>query len=238
MPVAVHAARVLLNGVLTSPPSPAGVIVLLDAAVPGGFDGGDLGDRQAAAALVRAGFAALQLDLLARDERTAERRARCLQRDIPALSERLEGVLAWLAAHPDLREAPIGLFGADTGAAAALVVAARVPAVRAIVSRCGRPDLAYSVLPEILCPTLWIVDGADTELLDVHHRALRRISANARLHVVPGAGRPLDAPGVLEDEMRLAAAWFREHLARSMHDHGSWKGSTTDAKQGSSSRAR
>lgn len=238
VPVAVHAARVLLDGELTSLSSPAGVVVLVDAAVPGGLDAGDPGDRQAAAALVRAGFATLRLDLLARDERTAERRARSLQRDIPALAERLEGAIAWLAAHPDLRDAPIGLFGAGTGAAAALVVAARVPAVRAVVSRCGRPDLAYGVLPEILCPTLWIVDDADAELLDVHHRALRRISANARLQVVPGAGRPLDAPGALDDAMRLAAAWFRDHLARSMHDHGSWKGSTIDAKQGSSSRAR
>jgi putative phosphoribosyl transferase len=242
-PVAVQAALVLLSGELTSPPGPEGVVVLADAAIPGGLEASD---HQAAAALARAGFATLELDLLARDERAAEGRARLLQHDVPALAERLEGALAWLAAHPDLRQAPVGLFGADTGAAAALVVAARVPAVRAIVSRGGRPDLAHDVLREIRCPTLWIIGGADTELLDAHHRALRRIGANARLHVVSGAGRLLEGlgdglgegPGALDDALRASAAWFREHLARSMHEPGAWTGSTTDAKQGSSWRAR
>jgi putative phosphoribosyl transferase len=109
--------------------------------------------------------------------------------------------------------------------------------VGAIVSRDGRPDLAHDVLREILCPTLWIVGGASSELLDVHHRALRRFSANARLHVVPGAGPDLDENGAADDALRLASGWFREHLARSMQNRPSWRSSTIDAKQGSSSPA-
>jgi pimeloyl-ACP methyl ester carboxylesterase len=234
-PIAVRVGRASLSGELTSPPRPVGVVVLADASVPGALASGH---REAAAALVRAGFATLQLDLLTRAESLAELGARTLQRDIPALADRLERALASLADHEDLRALPIGLFGADTGAAAALVVAARTPAVQAIVSRCGRPDLAYGVLRTIMCPTLWIVGGADAELLDLHHQALRRISANARLHVVPGVGRRLDAPGAHDDALRLAAGWFREHLARPMQRSRPWTGFMTDAKQGSSSRAR
>jgi putative phosphoribosyl transferase len=232
-PVAVPVGDVSLPGELTSPTIPAGVIVVADESVPGAMVSGH---RDAAAALVHAGFATLELDLRASGENFAAHRA--LRRDVQALADRLQGALAWLADHRQLSALPIGLFGAGAGAAAALVVASRSPAVRAIVSRCGRPDLAYDVLGEVRCPTAWIVGGADTELLDIHHQALRRISANARLHVVPGVGRCLNGPGALDDALRLTAAWFREHLARSMQQSGSWTGSTIDAKQGFSSRAR
>jgi pimeloyl-ACP methyl ester carboxylesterase len=231
----VRSGHVWLTGELTSPQAPSGVVVLADESVPGAFVSGH---REAAAALVRAGFATLELDLRPSGEGLAERHARTLQRDIQVLADRLESALAWLAERQDLSALPVGLFGAGTGAAAALVVAARTPVVRAIVSRCGRPDLAYDVLREVSCPTVWIVGGADTELLDLHHQALRRISANARLHVVPGVGRYLNEPGALDDALRLAAGWFREHLARPMQQSMPWTGFTTDAKQGSSSRAR
>ncbi len=232
--VVVRADRVSLIGELTIPPEPAGVVVLADTSVPGALA---TGQREAAAAFIHAGFAVLQLDLLTRAEGLATRRAR-MPPDVGTLGARLEAALLPLAEHPVLRALPVGLFAADTGAAAALVVAARAPAVQAVVSRCGRPELAYGVLRQILCPTLWIVGGADAELLDLHHQALRRIGANARLHVVPGVGRLLDEPGALDDALRLAAGWFREHLARPMQRSRSWTGFTIDAKQGSSSRVR
>jgi len=214
-PIAVRAGGASWTGELTIPASPLGLVVIAEAPRAGV----EAAPREEeAVALVHAGFAALQLDL------------RAAPRDVAALADHLEGALAWLADHEELRALPIGLLGEGIGAAAALVVAARTPAIAAIVSCSGRPDLAYDVLRKILCPTLWIVGGADTELLDLHHRALRRISANAKLHVVPGAGP--------DDALRLAAGWFRQHLARPMHHVGAWTGFTTDAKQGSSSRER
>jgi putative phosphoribosyl transferase len=107
----------------------------------------------------------------------------------------------------------VGYFGASTGAAAALQAAAepRCPA-RAIVSRGGRPDLALPQLPQVTAPTLLIVGGADTAVLDLNRQAQARLGGPSRLDVVPGATHPFEEPGALETVAQLAAAWFTEHL--------------------------
>ncbi len=119
----------------------------------------------------------------------------------------------WLEDRPDAVDLPVGLFGASTGAAAALVAATERPRrVSAVVSRGGRPDLAGDALGLVACPVLLVVGGADLEVLDLNRRAARRLSAPNLLDVVPGATHLFGEPGALERVAELAAGWFGEHL--------------------------
>jgi len=112
-----------------------------------------------------------------------------------------------------LKGFPVGLFGASTGAAAALQAAAQRPQrIAAVVSRGGRPDLASDWLARVAAPTLLIVGGADTEVLDLNRRALRALHCKKRLEVVPGAGHLFEEPGALQGVAGLAAGWFAAHL--------------------------
>jgi putative phosphoribosyl transferase len=133
--------------------------------------------------------------------------------DIPLLSRRLLGVVDWLRAQPDTRALQVGLFGASTGAAAALVAAARRPEViSAVVSRGGRPDLAAPALAGVRAPTLLIVGAADVEVLALNRRAATRITGEHQLEVVPGAGHLFAEPGALDEVARLAGEWFGRWL--------------------------
>jgi len=204
----VRAGEVALTGDLTVPATPDGIIVFAH-----GSGSGRLSPRNqhVAAALVQANFATLLFDLLTQAEEVAERYTRHLRFDIPLLSNRLVGALEWVATHDKLSGLPIGLFGASTGAAAALIAASRVP-VGAIVSRGGRPDLAGDALERVRCPTLLIVGGNDPEVLELNHRAVQRIAANAKIYVVAGATHLFEEPGALDEVIDVAAAWFRKHL--------------------------
>jgi putative phosphoribosyl transferase len=154
------------------------------------------------------------MDLLTADEEQLDLRSRELRFDIGLLARRLVGAIDWLAARFG-RELGTGLFGASTGAAAALVAAAqRSDRVAAVVSRGGRPDLAGPALERVLAPTLLIVGGADTNVLALNRRAATRLAAEHRLEVVPGAGHMFEEPGALDAVARLAAAWFAAHLGQ------------------------
>jgi pimeloyl-ACP methyl ester carboxylesterase len=166
-------------------------------------------NRHVARILQAQDLATLLFDLL--DEAEALDRARVF--DIPLLARRLGLALDHLGADATLGALPIGLFGASTGAAAALVAAADRPAdVAAVVSRGGRPDLALERLPEVRAPTLLIVGGRDVEVLELNRRALAALDASARLEVVPGATHLFEEPGTLDVAAALAARWFRHHL--------------------------
>lgn len=160
------------------------------------------------------GLATLLFDLLTEEE--GARRTNVF--DIDLLSWRVVEALEWVAARADLARLPVGLFGASTGAAAALVAAARRPQqVKAVVSRGGRPDLATASLALVTAPTLLIVGGADHEVLRLNREALRAIEAERRLEIVPGATHLFEEPGALEQVARLAAEWFAGHLAPGAH---------------------
>lgn len=168
-------------------------------------------NRRVAAGLQSADLATVLLDLLTarggeRDQQTQQWRF-----DIALLAERLIGAVDWL-----LREEPgasVGLFGASTGAAAALMAAARRPlVVRAVVSRGGRPDLALQMLPQVRCPTLLIVGEADPDVLILNQRALAAMTAPRDLAVVAGASHLFEEPGALEEVTTLAKEWFCHHL--------------------------
>lgn len=133
--------------------------------------------------------------------------------DIELLGERLVQAIDWARRQPSLSTLRIGLFGASTGAAAALVAAARRPAVvAAVVSRGGRPDLAADRLREVHSPTLLIVGGADHAVLDLNRAAAWRLRCPHRLEIIAGATHLFEEPGALEEVAALAAAWFEAHL--------------------------
>ncbi len=132
--------------------------------------------------------------------------------DIPLLAERLLAAVRFVSGLDTTRHLPLGLFGGSTGAAAALVAAAREPRVSAIVSRGGRPDLAGRKLSVVTAPTLLIVGGEDREVLELNRQALASLDCEKQLAVVPGATHLFEEPGTLDEAARLAAEWFAKHL--------------------------
>jgi dienelactone hydrolase len=170
-------------------------------------------NQSVAQALQRAGLATLLFDLLtmqenARDMATAEYRF-----DIPLLARRLTDAVDWLAHNPATQALPIGLFGASTGAAAALIAAAARPEkVQAVVSRGGRPDMAGEALPQVQAPTLLIIGGWDTLVIGLNEQAAQHLSCEHHTAIIPGATHLFEEPGKLEEVAKLAAAWFTTHL--------------------------
>jgi pimeloyl-ACP methyl ester carboxylesterase len=156
------------------------------------------------------GIATLLFDLLTYDEEVD--RANVF--DIPLLADRLVGAVSWLDAQAPLASLPLGLFGASTGAAAALVAAAKLPdRVGAVVSRGGRPDLAGDALDQVRAPTLLIVGGADFGVIELNEQALTRLPGSKALEIIPGASHLFPEAGALEAVIDHAARWFEQHLA-------------------------
>lgn len=132
--------------------------------------------------------------------------------DISLLAERLAAAIRFVAGREQTAALPLGVFGASTGAAAALVAAAHEPRVKAVVSRGGRPDMAGGALSRVAAPTLFIVGGHDEEVLALNRLAFEQLTAEKQLTVVPGATHLFEEPGTLEEAARLAAEWFARHL--------------------------
>jgi putative phosphoribosyl transferase len=195
----------VLDGDLARPPDGGGIVLFAHGS---GSSRHSPRNRRVAEHLQRAGLGTLLMDLLTADEEQLDLHTRELRFDIGLLARRLVGAVDWLAARfgGELR---VGLFGASTGAAAALVAAAERPdRVAAVVSRGGRPDLAGPALERVTAPTLLIVGGADTHVLALNRQAAGRLTARHRLEVVPGAGHLFEEPGALDQVARLAATWF------------------------------
>ena len=151
-------------------------------------------------------------DVLTAEEERLDEATRELRFDIHLLTRRLISATHWAQAQPELSPLAFGYFGASTGAAAALCAAACTPAVRAVVSRGGRPDLAGSALAQVRASTLLIVGGDDLEVLSLNRRALAQLTCEARLEIVPGATHLFEEPGALEQVASLASKWFERHL--------------------------
>lgn len=170
-------------------------------------------NRSVAAALQRSGLVTMLADLLTAEEEGIDRRTGELRFDIDLLAGRLVGLIDWLRAAPATAGLPLGLFGASTGAAAALrAAAARPDLVGAVVSRGGRPDLAGEALALVEAPTLLVVGEADGTVLQLNEAALERLGGQTELAVVPGATHLFEEPGALEAVARLAEHWFAHHL--------------------------
>ncbi len=163
-----------------------------------------------AEALNRRGIATLLFDLLLPEEEGDRRNVF----DIKLLANRLTQAVGWVTGEPDLSHLPIGLFGASTGAAAALAAASTLgDRIGAVVSRGGRPDLAGDALSHVRAPTLLIVGGADYGVIELNQEALERMKAEKAIRIVPDATHLFEEPGALESVIELAADWFESHLA-------------------------
>jgi putative phosphoribosyl transferase len=211
-PVRITAGGTALAGDLVLPEQPPGIILFAHGS---GSSRHSSRNRFVARMLQEVGLATLLMDLLTADEERIDADTRHLLFDIPLLAERLTGAIDWLGQQPDTQRLPIGLFGASTGAAAALVAtAARPEPVRAIVSRGGRPDLAGPALARVAAPTLLIVGGNDDVVIGLNRQALGQLGAEKELVLVPGATHLFEEPGALEQVARLAQLWFSRHLPR------------------------
>ncbi|MEX1316195.1 MAG: alpha/beta family hydrolase [Synechococcaceae cyanobacterium] len=207
----LSAAGVELAGDLCAPVAPRGLVLFAHGSGSSRFSSRN---RFVAQVLQQGGLATLLFDLLTAEEERRDRQDAALRFDIPLLSRRLVGAIDWAVRHPQLRGLPLGLFGASTGAAAALDAAAERPdAVRAVVSRGGRPDLAMAALPRVPCPTLLIVGSRDTAVLELNRQAAQRLVAPHALELVPGASHLFEEPGTLAEAAHLACGWFLRHLA-------------------------
>jgi putative phosphoribosyl transferase len=163
--------------------------------------------------LQQSDFGTLLMDLLTEKEEAVDNRTREMRFDISLLARRLTATVDWLVAQPSFKELPIGIFGASTGAAAALVTAAERPElVKSVVSRGGRPDLAGAALPRVQAPTLLIVGGYDDAVQALNEQAQARMTTKVSLKIVPRASHLFEEPGALSQVADFAAAWFWDTL--------------------------
>ncbi len=197
-----------LPGILRLPPHPRGIIVFAH-----GSGSSRLSPRNnaVAEAFATSGLATLLFDLLT----LAEEDDRANVFDIPLLAQRLIDAVKWIDTDPQLAPLPLGLFGASTGAAAALAAGAELgDRVAAIVSRGGRPDLAIEVLDRVVAPTLLIVGGADFAVIELNEQAFAALREPKALEIIPGATHLFSEPGALDAVVEYAARWFLTHFGR------------------------
>jgi pimeloyl-ACP methyl ester carboxylesterase len=198
-----------LYGILTVPPDASGMVVFAH----GSGSGRHSPRNQAVAATLKdAEFGTLLFDLLTEAEDAVDQRTREHRFNIPLLAERLIVATAWLGNRADTAGLPIGYFGASTGAAAALIAAARRPDTRAVVSRGGRPDLAGEALDEVRAPTLLIVGERDETVIGMNERARGHLQGTSELVIIPGATHLFEEPGAMEQVTRHAVDWFQRFL--------------------------
>ncbi|WP_046472179.1 dienelactone hydrolase family protein [Allosalinactinospora lopnorensis] len=172
-------------------------------------------NRAVAEALNRSGFGTLLLDLLTEEEGRRDEVTRELRFDIPLLTRRLTGAVDWLTSAEETAGLPIGLFGASTGAAAALGTAAMRPdRIHAIVCRGGRVDLASEALGKISAPLLLIVGSFDEPIVRISFQAQRELHVASDVHLIPNATHLFEEPGALEQVTGAAMGWFRDHMPK------------------------
>lgn len=208
--VTIPAGWVSLDGDLMIPQAARGVVLFAHGS---GSSRHSPRNQMVARQLNASGLGTLLMDLLTPEEEANELQGAHRRFDIDLLAERLVHAVDWLAITPRTSALPLGLFGASTGAAAALVAAAMRPlVVRAVVSRGGRPDLAGSALAKVHAPTLLIVGGNDEPVIALNRQAYAQLAGEKRLDIIPGATHLFEEPGALEQVARLATEWFLHHL--------------------------
>lgn len=212
-PMRFRLAEVTLHGELSVPPSAQGLVIFVHGSGSSRFSPRN---QSVARYFNERGLATLLFDLLGEDEQRIDDITREFRFDIPLLVRRLVQVVDQVATDSDVLSLGIGLFGASTGAAAALIATAERPVqVKAVVSRGGRVDLADRVLPQVMSPTLLIVGGEDDEVLALNRASSGLLACEQQLAVVQGATHLFEEPGALEQVAKLSADWVLEHLALS-----------------------
>lgn len=201
---------ITFEGILTIPEGAKGIVVFVHGSGSSRYSSRN---QYVAQELQKGDLGTLLFDLLTVEEERIDMITSHLRFDIDLLANRLISVTKWILSNSDTKKLKIGYFGASTGAAAALIAAKEQPAVKAIVSRGGRPDLAEKVLPYVRAPTLLIVGGEDSQVLKVNQWALDKLKAEIKeLNIVPGATHLFEEPGTLEQVANLSGDWFRKYL--------------------------
>lgn len=209
-PVHIPIENMNLQGDLRVPLNPLGVVIFVHGSGSSRFSPRN---RFVAEELNKHGFATLLLDLLTEEEHRIDTETMEFRFDIPLLASRSSLATRWVHGQPGLGRLPIGLFGASTGAAAALITAAEMKQqIAAVVSRGGRPDLAAEFLPQVEAPTLLIVGGEDDTVLALNRNARAQMHCAAKLHVVPGATHLFEEQGTLQQVVAVAAQWFGRYM--------------------------
>lgn len=204
--VVIPVGNIKLEGIFGIPKNASGLVIFVHGS---GSSRHSSRNNYVARILQKAKFATLLFDLLTEEEDKVYSN----RFDIPLLARRLEEVTTWALLQPETKDFKVGYFGASTGAAAAIETAARLKQnVHAIVSRGGRPDLAGTALKQVIAPTLLIVGGADSEVLELNKKAEEDIIGETKLEVVPDATHLFEEPGALDAVAELAVEWFDEHL--------------------------
>jgi dienelactone hydrolase len=211
IPVQVPVGRTRLDGDLGLPAGARGVVLFAHGS---GSSRHSPRNQYVARSLERRHLATLLIDLLTPDEEAVDDRTAEYRFDIPMLAARLVTIVDWLRRRDDTAALPIGLFGASTGGGAALIAAAERPGqIAAVVSRGGRPDLAGPSLSRVTAPTLLIVGGFDTPVIQMNRDAMAGMRrSDVRLEIVPGATHLFEEPGTLDRVAELAGDWFASHL--------------------------
>ena len=207
--IKIHMDPVALEGCLNVPDNAQGVVLFVHGS---GSSRHSPRNQRVAHALQQAGLATLLIDLLTAREESIDEQTAELRFNIEFLARRLVGATDWLLQYSPTKGLSIGYFGASTGAAAALVAAAKRPAIAAIVSRGGRPDLAGPALERVKAPTLLIVGGDDLPVIELNREALTQLQGEKQLEIVPGASHLFEEPGTLDKVARLASHWFAKWL--------------------------
>lgn len=205
MDIEVTLDKISLPGILNIPPGARGIVLFAH-----GSGSSRLSPRNnfVARAINKAVIATFLFDLLSEKEDSVYE----TRFDIELLTKRLEEVVAWCKNQEQTKQLAVGLFGASTGAAAALKAVADLPDIRTVVSRGGRPDLAGEALEKVKCPVLLIVGGLDTEVIELNEEAYKKLGGVKKMEIVEGATHLFEEPGTLEKVTEFAVNWFKENL--------------------------
>jgi dienelactone hydrolase len=210
--VSIRCGEVVLKGDLEIPPDPSGIVLFAHGS---GSSRQSPRNRFAAEMIRRQKMGTLLIDLLTREEEEADFYGGHLRFDIDFLASRLVSATLWLSHQREAQNLHFGYFGASTGGAAALVAAAQMSdLIDAVVSRGGRPDLAWDSLRLVPSPVLLIVGENDKQVLELNRVAYEELLCEKRLEIVPGATHLFEEPGALEGVSRLAAQWFVQHFKK------------------------
>lgn len=209
--VKIPAGKATINGNLTIALKAKGIVLFAHGSGSGRFSPRNM---KVARKINSAGIGTFLIDLLTEEEEAIDMYSAEFRFNIDLLAERLVFATDYLKKNQQTQNLKVGYFGASTGAAAALIAAAKHPDwIKAVVSRGGRPDLAGEYLPKVKTPTLLIVGGDDVEVLELNKEAFSKLSTEKKLTVVPGATHLFEEPGKLEEVAKLAISWFSKYLS-------------------------
>ena len=206
----IPVSNVVVEGTLTLPSGSKGVVLFAHGSGSSRFSPRN---QYVAKEFNKAKISTLLFDLLTPEEEETDIVTAHYRFNIGLLAERLIGATQWLRNDPQTKKLAFGYFGASTGAAAALIAAAKLPTeIKSVVSRGGRPDLAGKYLRNIMAPTLLLVGGLDTEVIELNREAMEQMTAEKKLVIVPGATHLFEEAGKLEEVARLSSDWFLKYL--------------------------